>query len=287
MAILVLTFVAPFVFFSTPMTALKTESSIALLWQEILYPFEYVFHKVSTTASTGWRHYIDLSDAAIENDRLKRELDMLQTRIMDYEHQVNEVERLRKLLGFTQAGSEGITIAEVISTSTGTPFQSLRISRGTSSEVQVGMPVVAAKGVVGRILRAGSKFSDVQLLSDGSFHLDVLIERTRTRGVLQGVGQNRCRLQLHRRADIRIGDTIITSGIVGGFPKGLPIGRVIKISYESDDVSQVITIQPWVDYRQLEEVVVLHRNDNSIETIVETAGRDWVLESLRRSELRQ
>lgn len=261
----------------------QTNNRVLLILQEAIYPFEYGLHFSIKSIKNAWNHYIDLHDAALQNDQLRSQLALLQTRIIDYEHQIQEVTRLRKLLGFTQAYDREVTVAEVVNLSIGTPFQSIRIARGQKDNIWVGMPVVSAKGIVGRILRVGQNFSDIQLISDSSFHLDVLIERTRTRGVLQGIGQNRCRLQLHRRADIRIGDTLITSGIVGGFPKGLPVGQVIKISYESDDVSQMITIQPWIDYRQLEEVVILHLADEGIETIGKTAGQDWVNQTLEQS----
>ena len=142
------------------------------------------------------------------------------------------------------------------------------------------MPVLVGSGVVGRLLRIGSTFSDVQLIGDTSFNLDVIVERNRVRGVLKGIGDNRCRLLLHRHADIRINDTVVTSGITGSFPKGLPVGRVIRISYESDDVSQIITIQPWVDNYGLEEVILLRYSDPAIETISEIGGDKWLKDAV-------
>ena len=55
-----------------------------------------------------------------------------------------------------------------------------------------------------------------------------------------------------RKTEVRIGDTIITSGIVGGFPKGLAIGQVTRISYSEDHVNQVTTIELWVDFEKVE-----------------------------------
>lgn len=251
-------------------------SRLSHLVQELIFPIEYGWFQVQSFVKYSWNTYFDLSDAAKENAQLKQKLGVLETRIMDYEHQVQEVKRLRKLIGFSQLYSRGMMVAEVVGTSTDTPFQGMRIAKGSMDRVKVGMPIVAAQGIVGRVLRAGFKFSDVQLLVDTNFNLDVIVERTRIRGVLHGMADNRCRLKLHRRADIRIGDTIVTSGITGSFPKGLPIGRVMRISYEADNVSQVITIQPWVDYHGLEEVVVLNHTDEEVETIKETAGSDWI-----------
>src|SRR5690606_27492566 len=123
-------------------------------------------------------------------------------------------------------------------------------------------------------------YSDIQLLVDGQFKLDVLLQRTRVRGVLSGAALDQCRLQLHKRADIRIGDTIITSGIVGGFPKGLPVGRVMRITYESEHRAQKITVEPWIDYRRLEEVMILFHTDQELQKIIETAGAGWLDQSL-------
>ena len=94
------------------------------------------------------------------------------------------------------------------------------------------------------------------------------------RGVLRGY-ESHAILTLNRRSEIKIGDTVITSGIIGGFPKGLPIGKVVKISYESDHISQSIKVEPWVDFERVEEVIVLETHDPEIQKIIESAGKDW------------
>jgi rod shape-determining protein MreC len=55
----------------------------------------------------------------------------------------------------------------------------------------------------------------------------------------------------------------------------------MRITYESDNVSQIITTEPWVDYRRLEEVMVLHQLDPELQKIVETAGREWLERTLK------
>ena len=124
----------------------------------------------------------------------------------------------------------------------------MRINRGSLSDIKPGMPVLASAGIIGRIIRTGINFSEVQLTNDANFSVDIVIERTRVRGVVTGTIDNKLRLELKRKMDVKIGDTVITSGIVGGFPKGLPVGRVAKIAYETDQLSQVVVIEPWADY---------------------------------------
>ena len=279
-ALLVSALLAPFIFFSTPMRSWENPHSVLLVVQNALYPVERLWQFMARGVSHTWQHYIRLSDAAEQNMHLRSQLAAMQARIMDYDEQVQETGRLRKLLGFSGRSEKRLIAAEVIGHDELGQFESLRITRGSSDGVRVGMPVVAADGVVGKIIRTGLHFSDVQLLVDHDFHLDVLLQRTRVRGVLSGSAHTHCTLQLHKRVEIRIGDTLITSGIVGGFPKGLPVGRVMRITYETDNVAQSVTVEPWVDHNRLEEVMIIFNPDPEVEKIVTAAGPQWLDQAL-------
>ncbi len=274
--------VMPFVFFATPLSPWQNSGRVLMLTQEFIYPLEYLWHTVGHRGHELLSTYAVLVGTAQENVQLKKENFLLRTRMIDYEHQLQEANRLREMLKFSQVSSREITVAEVVGSTSPTPFQSIRISRGSNEQLRVGMPVIAPQGVVGKILRVGYAFADVQLLVDSNFHLDVMVERTRIRGVLKGLSDSRCRLLLHRRADIKIGDVIVTSGMSGSFPKGLVVGAVVRISYDSDNVAQVVTLSPQVDYHRIEEVVVMHAVDPSVETIKETVGEAWMEDVISR-----
>lgn len=283
-ALLIASVLSPLIFISSALQPWRGDNWFTSIIQEAVYPIEYAWFAVSTTVGDGWNGYISLSQASRENEKLKRQLAEQQSRTMDFDEQALEIARLRKLMGFAQHFERRLLVAEIIGSVRTSPFYSLRLSRGSNSGVKVGMPVVTPDGVVGKVIRSGSSFSDVQLLTDTNFHMDVLLQRTRVRGVLRGLSGSRCVLNLHQKAEVRIGDTLITSGIVGGFPKGMPIGQVVKISYESDNVSQVITVEPWVDYRRVEEVFVVESEDQELAKVVETAGFEWLENSLRGNE---
>jgi rod shape-determining protein MreC len=273
---LLVSIISPFVFFSSKMKPWETSGGVVLFTQEILYPVTLGWHKLTHTVENTWQNYFYLVSVSEENAELKKEIFTLKTKFLDYEHQSNEATRLRKLLNFSAQYQKKLIMAEVFGQTGHFPFQTLRIFKGKKQQIKVGMPVIASDGVVGRVLRTGQNFSDVQLISDNNFHLDVLMERTRVRGILHGVAYNRCHLQLPQSADIRIGDTIVTSGVTGSFPKGLPVGIVTRISYETDNIAQVIAIKPWIEYQSLEEVMVITQVSSEIETISETAGEDWL-----------
>ena len=140
-------------------------------------------------------------------------------------------------------------VAKVISHQQRLSFQSIRIAKTAKHEISLGMPVLSPNGIVGRILNVGKYHADIQILTDNNFYIDSVVERTKVRGLSQGTINEQCKLILHRRADIKIGDHIVTAGLTGSFPKDISIGNVIKISSGFDEISQLITIQPTVDFR--------------------------------------
>lgn len=275
-SILIIAFLSPFAFFSSKIIPWNSDKSAVNLGQDILYPFESVWHTSVSGISEIWEMYFALSDAAKENLALKQKFVSLEAKVMDYDEKQLEINRLRRLLGFTETLRVEHIVSEVINSPTNRPFQTLRVGAGKNDEVKIGMPVVTEKGVVGKVVRVGHFHSDVQLLVDGNFHLDILLQRTRVRGVLKGFQSSLCQLKLSRKAQIRIGDTIITSGIVGGFPKGLPVGKVVRINYETENISQTVTIEPWVNYKQLEEVVIIKTEDKEITNIMSAVGDEWL-----------
>lgn len=272
-------FIAPLALFSTKMTPWGAENRGVMIFQEISYPFTWLWHTSVHGIASSWDRYIGLRDAARENEALKSEMHELKVKLLDYQEKSVELNRLRKLAGFTEKLPDKFTVAEVIVGQRNSPFKTIRISKGSKDGVMPGMPVITSEGVVGRIIRTATMMSDVQLVVDYDSNVDILIQRNRVRGVLSGFATEDCRLHLQRGTEVKIGDTLITSGIVGSFPKGLPVGKVVKISFETDNVSQVITVEPWVDHRRLEEVIVLLRSDPDLERIVQTAGPDWIEKS--------
>lgn len=282
-ALIVSAILSPFIFFSSDRKSWTSSNPALIVLQDALYPVERAWQGMTSGLNHTWKRYVDVSDASDENLKLRSQLAGMQSRIMDYEEQVLENERLRRLLGFKSRSEKRLIAAEVVGHNE-SPFQTIRITRGLNDGVKPGMPVVAADGIVGKVIRSGGHFADVQLLVDSDFQIDVLLQRTRVRGVLSGADHTQCSLSLNKRVEIRIGDTLITSGIVGGFPKGLPVGRVMRITYESDDAAQKIIVEPWIDYRRLEEVIVIFNEDKELAKIVETAGPEWLDQAIGKPE---
>jgi len=123
------------------------------------------------------------------------------------------------------------------------------------------MPVVTAKGVVGRVGRVYGSYSDVILAVDPKSAVDVIIQRTGGRGLLRGiVGANRyiCRIDyLLRKESVNVGDLVVTSGVAGVFPKDLHVGRISKVTKRTYGLYQEVEVTPLVDFSSLEDMLVI------------------------------
>jgi rod shape-determining protein MreC len=99
----------------------------------------------------------------------------------------------------------------------------------------------------------------VLLVSDHNSGVDALVQRTRARGIVQGTVDAGCALKYVKRTeDVQVGDDLVTSGLDGIFPKGLPIGRVVAIDKRGQGLFQSAEVAPRVAFEQLEEVLVTH-----------------------------
>ena len=113
-------------------------------------------------------------------------------------------------------------------------------------------------GVVGRVTKTYGWTSRIQLITDPSSAVSSVTERTREPGILVGDSGGGCRLlYVGKHADVVPGDLIITSGLDGIFPKGVPAGEVVKVSRSSAGYFMDIDVKPTADIARLEEVLVL------------------------------
>jgi rod shape-determining protein MreC len=171
-----------------------------------------------------------------------------------------EISQLKKAMKFSKSFNfKKLEMAQVISFSNRFISSGLRVSTGSRKGVKAGMPVVSSKGLVGRVLRANYFFSDIQLVTDDNFVLDVFIERTRVRSLLQGAARGKCSLTMEKQVDVRIGDKLVTSGMLNIFPRGIPVGRVLSINFDSRREYQTVEVEPITKKDSLDYVVILKK----------------------------
>jgi len=170
---------------------------------------------------------------------------------------------LQKLLEFRPHLPSGSITASIIGNSASSWFQSCLLDKGSADGIRKGMAVVTPLGVVGQVVSATSHSAKVLLITDANSGVDVLVQRTRARGIVSGSLENVTIMKYVKRSeDIQEGDRLITSGLDAVFPKGLMVGTVVKVRKQNLGLFQSVEVIPAVISSQTEEVLVVNGEPN-------------------------
>jgi rod shape-determining protein MreC len=172
---------------------------------------------------------------------------------------VAERDRLAKILGYEQAlPNPSYAIANVIGADPSPFFGYILLDRGTTDGVLKGMPVVSAEGLVGVVVESYASFCKVMLITDPRMKVNVRVQENRTDGIVSGQEAGGLRLQyIAQSAELADGQTVITSGLAGSFPAGIPIGTLRAIRKRPFDVFQEADVVPFVDFHRLETALII------------------------------
>lgn len=204
-----------------------------------------------------WSGYFALRGLRSENDALRRELAEAQIQLQEQRAQADRTRGLEQLLDLKNRTDLGTTAAEIIAAGATPDFRTVTINKGQADGLKTDMAVIAPAGVVGRVVVPSAHAAKVQLLIDRNAAAGALIERSRSQGVVMGAGSDLLRLEyVSEVSDIVQGDTVVTSGIDGVFPKGLLIGTV-EVVEKSGGAYRRVLIRPAVNFSSLEEVLVV------------------------------
>jgi rod shape-determining protein MreC len=204
-----------------------------------------------------WSGYIGLRHLKTENDELKRQLAATQIAVQEQRALADRTRGLERLLGMREQLTLKTTAADIIGAAATPDFRTVTIDKGSGDGLKRDMSVIAPSGVVGRIVVPSGRSAKVQLLIDRNAAAGALIERSRAQGVVVGSGDGRLHMEyVSEVADVIVGDMVVTSGIDGIYPKGFVIGRV-EVVEKSGGAYKRIAIAPAVDFRSLEEVLVV------------------------------
>jgi rod shape-determining protein MreC len=229
---------------------------------EITAPVQKFIRKSAETVERSWLKYFSFVDMREENLRLKKEADNLRMQNDLYRELVSTHARLRELLQLKESIRSPMAAAQVIGRDPTGWFESIFIDKGTSAGLRLNMPVMDARGVVGRLVAVSPNYAKVLLIIDQNSAVDCLIQRTREKGILKGLPSQFCRLHyVSRAADVAVGDKIVTSGLDRIFPKGLPVGEVVEIADTPWEFFKDVRVKPSADFSKLEEVLVLLKED--------------------------
>ena len=204
-----------------------------------------------------WQKYQLLKNAHEENIELKQKLQSLSANHAQMQELKLEIARLEKLLGASQNLEAPVRLARIVARQKSIYGESLLIGLGSRDGVRKNMPVMHEAGLVGRISRVGNNVSQVLTLLDSRNAVNVIAQRSRAQGVfaISSEGESEVRyMPFH--VEMKRGDLLISSGLGGIFPKGLPVAHIAEVT-DVRGLFPKIKAKAIVDFSNLEEVMIL------------------------------
>jgi rod shape-determining protein MreC len=193
-----------------------------------------------------------------ENSQLRRKITLLSMEIQRCSNIKRENMILRELYDFKPLESFTLIPCEIIGKNPGLYNKSYIIDGGTEDGIEKNMAVMAIDGLVGKVVEITKKTSEVVTLYNRNSFVSALNLRSRVPGIVKWRRESLLILDdvpLH--SDIKQGDTIVTSGMGGIFPKGIFIGFVRSVRESPKEIVMRIEIEPFVKFLLLEEVFVI------------------------------
>jgi rod shape-determining protein MreC len=231
------------------------ENAVFTLLAPLQYSVRWVSHRAAAVAAA-------LRQLRTMQSRLE-ELEATVDRLMIENVQLREAEieraELREQLQFKLANpTYDLLAAEVIGHDPINLLHYIIIDRGAEDGLSAGMPVVTARGLVGRIAVAYPQAARVMLLTDPSSSVNAQIQRTRATGVVQGQAPRDLVMRfVEQSEDVETGDIVLTSGLGGNFPKRLVIGQVTSVQRNDVEMFQQIRVRSAVQFDRIETVLVV------------------------------
>lgn len=241
------------------------EQKVLRVWtQTFASPLQNASSKASGATSGFFQQIWNFRSTAQQNEQLKERLAQVETELHSARQATDENERLKSLLNLNEQTNIKNVPARVIARDPSVWFNTITINRGSSSGIEVNMPVVTPGGIVGRVITVSPWASQVMLITD---------EKAGAGAVIGQLGQSGALGSVRGRADLGVGliemryvsglekvevnDYVMTTGQDGIYPQGLNIGRVVDVKNGTATTAHQILIQPGAQLDHLEEVAVL------------------------------
>lgn len=213
----------------------------------------------------------DLIDAIIGTkpnrdmvNKLTKENEELKAKVNNLEFVINNQEYLKQSVKFKNLNNA--IDAKLIMIDNDSRFSQFMIDKGSSSGVSVGDEIVSSYGIndkntlgslVGRVIEVNDNTSIVSSIYDDKFNITFEHDKSNTIGVIRNRNDGKLEAYMLETADIKIGDSVYTSGTGGLYERGLYIGKITKVDMSEDGLNQLVSIESPVNFAKLYEVFVL------------------------------
>lgn len=215
-------------------------------------PFNALGHAVANSSASSET----LDALREENERLTAQV----AQLAEAQHASERLEQLEQLQTEYKLTS---TPARVIGSAGNSWSSAVVIDKGSKDGFEIGMPVCSSGGVIGQIVEVSATTATVRLITDDQSGISAMVQASRAQGTLRGQSDGTLRLDyVVADSEVASGDIVVTSGLGGVFPKGLPLGTITSAERSANDVYYTIVVRPFTLAENNEEVLVI----TSIET---------------------
>ena len=229
---------------------------------QVSFPVQQGAYKTFRWFKELGEDYIFLGKVREENRSLRKVVSALREENNRLREALFTDERLKKLYDWQSRYPYSTQMAQIYAHGPSSWSKTILVNKGEKDGVSKDMSVATSEGVVGRVIEVSPDSAKVLLITDSNSAVDVIIQRSRAQGILEGKMDGVCILKYVQKNDeVQIGDRIITSGLGGIFPKGLVLGTVTQVDRKRPGIFQYIEVTPAVDLSRLEEVLILEEPD--------------------------
>jgi len=222
----------------------------------------------------GWEEYVSLVEVGRENDTLRQRLAAIEDENLQLREALVESGRLERIAEMRDSFEIPMLPATLVGLDSSTWFRSALLDRGRNHGVHSGMPLISERGLVGLVTATSRNAAKGMLLPDRQTSIDGVVQRSRARGIVRGMGEALVFEFGGVDADVAVGDVVITSGLGGVYPKGLQIGRVTGVEMADGQLVSRAEVEPAVDFDRLEQVFVMLRRGPSMDLLFAAESGD-------------
>ena len=233
----------------------------------------YGLSKVSAAATQRNNTGMSYDELKARNEELESANRDLRARLVDYYSVKEENTRLWKFYGLKKEhGDYTLIPAIVLRRDSNDEFYSFTLDKGTSSGVDKGDPVMGENGLIGWVSEADVNTAKVVTILSPRTGIGAVDSATKDSGIVKGsavYADANCTTLAKLKSDhkVKAGDVITTTGISGMYPKGLMIGEVKDLGYDTYDSSYYAVVEPYDDIRTIVDVAVITSFDGEGEIL--------------------
>lgn len=241
----------------------------------------------SSLAASATASLEDLTADGQTMNQLQESNATLSQMVVELEEYRQEANRLESLIGLHDAYGFTSVAARVTGYSSDSYNRIITIDVGSASGVTEGLPVMGTTGVVGQVISVSTYSSQVRLLNDAQSGVAVMLQSSRSEGILSGSVEGVLYLKgVDEGVEVTEGEAVITSGLGGGYFRGLVIGTVSKVEQRQGDATRTIVITPNASFDNISEVLVVlgmsndgaaDENQSTANAIISAVGPDALL----------